>query len=84
MSPEVDGMPEGWDYGPELRPARSLLVGIDPIGLGTPWAESLAGYIARLAWRHGLAPARLVRDVSRLRWVTPTRWTRTPRPGKRS
>ncbi len=63
MSPELDAMPEGWDYGPERRPARSLLVGIDPIGLGTPWAESLAGYVTRIAWRHGLAPARLVRDV---------------------
>jgi len=63
MSPDPIALPAGWDYTPERRPARSLLVGLDPIGLGTPFAESLAGYVSRLAWRHGLAPARLVRDV---------------------
>jgi transcriptional regulator with XRE-family HTH domain len=61
--PELANLPAGWDYGPEQRPARSLLAGLEPIGLGTPMAESLAGYIARLSWRRGLAPARLVRDV---------------------
>jgi transcriptional regulator with XRE-family HTH domain len=61
--PESVAVPEGWAYEPELRPARSLLVGLEPIGLGTALAESLAGYVVRLAWRHGLAPARLARDV---------------------
>lgn len=56
-------VPAGWDYEPDRRPARSLLAGLEPIGLGTSMAESLAGYIVRLSWGHGRAPVRLVRDV---------------------
>ena len=56
-------VPAGWDFEPEQRPARSLLAGINPIALGTPMAESMAGYIARLSWQHGRPPVRLIRDV---------------------
>jgi len=62
MSEPLD-LPDGWNYGPDRRPPRSLLAGIDPIGVGTQFAESLAGYAVRLSWRHGHALARLVRDV---------------------
>lgn len=59
----ADPRPAGWDYGPDRRPARSLLAGIAPLALGTPLAEDLASYFARLSWEHTRAPSRLVRDV---------------------
>ena len=43
---------------------RTTLVGLDPIGLGTPLAEGLTGYVARLAWAHRLPPATLLRHVA--------------------
>lgn len=59
----ADPRPAGWDYDPDRRPARSLLAGIAPLAIGTPMAEDLASYFARLAWEHTRAPSRLVRDV---------------------
>jgi len=56
-------LPEWWHYGPEARPARSLVPAIAPIGLGTPLCEDIASYVSRLAWEQGRAPVRLVKDV---------------------
>jgi hypothetical protein len=36
-------------------PARSRLYRLAPCGLGTPWVESLTGYITRLAEAHGVS-----------------------------
>lgn len=58
-----DTHPEWWTYGPEARPARSLVAAIDPVGIGTPLCEDIASYVTRLAWAEGRAPVRLVRDV---------------------
>lgn len=44
-------------------PARSVLVGLAPIGIGSPDAESLSGYVVRIAAAHHLAPSRLARFV---------------------
>ena len=33
-------------------PARSRLYRLEPYGIGTPWVESLTGYITRLAEAH--------------------------------
>ena len=59
----ADLRPAAWDYDPARRPARSLLAGIAPVGIGTPLAEDLASYFARLSCEHTRAPSRLVRDV---------------------
>ncbi len=60
---DADPRPEGWDYSPDRRPARSLLAAIPPLAIGTPLAEDLGSYISRLSWEHMRAPSRLVRDV---------------------
>jgi len=48
--------------GPAV-PARSVLVGLAPIGIGSSDAESLTGYVVRIAAAHHLAPSRLARFV---------------------
>jgi len=41
-----------WDVTLPTLPARSRLYRLEPCGIGTPWVESLTGYIARLAEAH--------------------------------
>ncbi|WP_088104109.1 TniQ family protein [Halalkalibacter urbisdiaboli] len=41
-------------------PPRSILYNLEPIGIGTPYVESLTSYISRLAECHNLNPNRLV------------------------
>lgn len=41
-------------------PARSLLYHLEPIGVGTPFVESLTGYIQRLAFRHNVTTGTLM------------------------
>ena len=45
-------------------PARSVLLSQKPIGLGTPFVESLESYICRLARRHGVARCTLQQLVN--------------------
>lgn len=37
---------------PANIPLRSRLYSLQPLGMGTPWVESLTGYVARLAEKH--------------------------------
>ena len=39
---------------------RSRLYGLDPVGIGTPFVESLSGYVARLADAHAVSVGDLV------------------------
>ena len=48
------------DLIPPALPPRSRLFHLEPVGLGTPWVESLTGYIARLAEAHGIETNKLV------------------------
>ncbi len=46
---------------PEERvPPRSRLYDLAPYEIGTPWCESLTGYINRLGWTHHVPPRALV------------------------
>ena len=42
-------------------PRRSRLYHLEPIGVGTPYVESLTGYICRLALAHCVSPRTLIR-----------------------
>ncbi|WP_432264763.1 TniQ family protein [Candidatus Methylomirabilis limnetica] len=54
-------MYEPWDLSPPVVPPRSSLYCLEPIGIGTPFVESLTGYIARLACAHAVSVADLVK-----------------------
>jgi len=43
-----------------LIPSRSRLYHLEPIGIGTPFVESLTSYVARLAQAHHVTPKSLV------------------------
>lgn len=49
-----------WDLERPAVPPRSRLFHLAPIGVGTPWTESLTGYVARLAEAHGVLVRELV------------------------
>jgi hypothetical protein len=51
---------ELWDLQKPTIPPRSRLYNLEPIGVGTPYVESLTGYVARLAEAHALPPGFLV------------------------
>lgn len=53
-------MYEPWDLSPPVVPLRSTLYSLEPLGIGTPFVESLTGYIARLAAAHTVSVADLV------------------------
>src|SRR6266487_6312660 len=44
----------------EKTPPRSQLYNLAPYEIGTPWCESLTGYINRLGWAHHVPPRALV------------------------
>ena len=44
---------------PEI-PQRSRLFFLEPIGVGTPWTESLSSYLCRLAQEHCVTPQKLI------------------------
>jgi len=58
---------DGWELlGTEswpTLPPRSTLVGLAPLGLGTPFRESLSSYFLRLADAHSLQPATLAWEI---------------------
>ncbi len=51
---------EIWNLTPDLIPPRSHLYYLEPIGVGTPYVESLTSYIARLALSHHVTPEALL------------------------
>lgn len=46
-----------------LLPPRSRLAPLKPLGLGTPYRESLSSFLQRLADQHGLSPKVLAREL---------------------
>ena len=56
---------DSWDCTPPVLPPRSWLYALAPIGIGTPFVESLSGYVARLAEAHAVSVGDLVgRELS--------------------
>lgn len=51
---------EAWDLAVEPVAARSRFYALPPIGLGTPFVESLTGYVVRLAEAHAVSTGSLV------------------------
>jgi hypothetical protein len=60
MPPESLSLCELWDMTPPTIPARSRFYHLAPVGLGTPYVESLTSYITRLAEAHCLSTRTLV------------------------
>jgi len=61
MQPAFDS----WDLAPVPIPARSRLHSIEPIGVGTPFVESLSGYMIRLSASHAVRVSDLIRHELR-------------------
>lgn len=53
---------EEWDVTIPQLPPRSRLYRLEPIGIGTPYVESLTSYIARLAEAHCVTPKSLIME----------------------
>ncbi len=51
---------DSWDLAPAAIPQRSRLHSIVPIGVGTPFVESLTGYMIRLAASHAVRVSDLI------------------------
>ncbi len=51
---------EEWDMNIPAIPPRSRLYRLEPVGIGTPYVESLTSYIARLAAEHCVTPKNLI------------------------
>lgn len=51
---------EGWSDEPVLWPEHTRLYHLEPIGMGTPWVESLTSYVTRLAAAHSVPPRKLL------------------------
>lgn len=56
-------LPDGWGYGPEVRPPRSALTAPEPIGIGTAVVEAFTSFVARVAAEHELPPGLFARYV---------------------
>ena len=54
---------ESWDLSKPVLPGRSQLYALAPIGIGTPFVESLTGYVSRLAAVHTVSVGDLVGRV---------------------
>lgn len=54
MASHAEELCEFWDETPLPAHSHSLLYHLDPIGIGTPMAERLTSYIARLADAHSV------------------------------
>jgi hypothetical protein len=59
FSPNLKLYPS-WDTQKSLIPPRSRLYHLEPIGIETPYVESLTGYISRLAIEHCITPRKLI------------------------
>jgi hypothetical protein len=51
---------ESWNLTAPPLPRRSLLLPLEPIGIGTPFVESLTSYISRLAEVHAVTVSDVV------------------------
>jgi transcriptional regulator with XRE-family HTH domain len=51
---------EAWDSEKPLIPKRSRLYQLEPVGIGTPYVESLTGYISRFAETHSVLSGMLI------------------------
>lgn len=60
MKVEINQTDELWDLEPPDIPPRSSLFHLEPIGIGTPYVESLTSYVARLAEAHSVAVGTLI------------------------
>ncbi len=54
---------ESWDLKKLAIPSRSRLYQLKPIGIGTPYVESLTSFIARLAETHCLLTRTLISEI---------------------
>src|SRR5215470_9183938 len=54
---------EEWNLSLPPIPERSVLFSLEPVGVGTPWVESLTSYIARLAAAHAVFPGVLMNKL---------------------
>jgi transcriptional regulator with XRE-family HTH domain len=58
---------DSWDCTVPPLPKRSRLYALKPLGIGTPFVESLSGYVARLADAHAVSLGNFVgRELSAL------------------
>ncbi|MDZ8052208.1 MAG: TniQ family protein [Aulosira sp. ZfuVER01] len=53
---------DSWDLTIPEIPARSKLYSLEPIGVATPYTESLSSYITRLAFHHCVSPRQLIME----------------------
>lgn len=63
MGKNAAEMYETWDLSPAPMPPRNTLYALEPIGVGTPFVESLTSYLARLAEAHCVFPGTLLQKV---------------------
>lgn len=63
MSQTTVSIGELWDITSPPPPRTSQLYHLEPIGLGTPFVESLSSYILRLAQAHHVLPIRLAHHI---------------------
>ena len=52
-----------WNLSRVIRPRPSLLYGLTPYGIGTPYVESLGSYLSRLAEAHVVSLSRLILQI---------------------
>lgn len=60
MLSETEAVYELWEEGPPVAPLHSRLYHLEPIGMRTPFVESLTSYLTRLADAHSVHPRMLV------------------------
>jgi TniQ len=54
---------EQWDLSTPMFPLPSVLYALTPCGIGTPYVESLASYVTRLAEAHVVSVWRLILQI---------------------
>ena len=62
LSPKLPGFAR-WELSEPVQPRPSLLYALTPCGLGTPYVESLASYVTRLAEAHVVSVWRLILQI---------------------
>ena len=62
MQTETEITYELWDDEPHVLPPHSRLYHLEPIGMGSPFVESLTSYVTRLAEAHSILSRTLVTD----------------------
>src|SRR5688572_20379032 len=61
---------EEWDMSTQLISPRSKLYRLEPIGVGTPYVESLSSYFRRLADAHCVSPCIFFKGRSLHSWAS--------------